>query len=218
VDEYAETLIAQRVSQLSGVAQVQVQGAQKYAVRIQANPEALAAKGIGLSDLQNAVAAANSSTPVGQLDGPNQSFTLQAPTQLNEAAHYRPLIVAYRNGAPVRLEEVAKAVDSVENNKVAGWLNGTRSIILAILRQPDANTVEVVDSVRALVPIFQAQIPPSINLQVLNDRSVSIRQSVSDVRFTLALTVALVVMVIFLFLRPPWRCRCPSSAPSPACT
>ncbi len=201
VDEYAETLIGQRVSQLSGVAQVQVFGAQKYAVRVQANPEALAAKGIGLTDLQNAIAAANSSTPVGQLSGPNQSYTIEAPTGLNEAAHYRDLVVAYRNGAPVRLREVAKVIDSVENDQIAGWLNGTRSIILAVLRQPDANTVEVVDSVKALLPIFREQIPPSVDLKVLNDRSLSIRQSVTDVRFTLALTVALVVMVIFLFLR-----------------
>jgi HAE1 family hydrophobic/amphiphilic exporter-1 len=201
VDEYAETLMAQRISQLSGVAQVSVFGAQKYAVRIQANPEALASKGIGLDDLLNAVAAANSNTPVGQLSGPAQSFTLQANGQLDAAKLYQPLIVAYRNGAPVRLGEVAKAVDSVENNKVAGWLNGTRSIILAVQRQPDANTVEVVDSIRALLPIFQAEIPPSIDLTVLNDRSVSIRQSVADVRFTLLLTVALVVMVIFVFLR-----------------
>ena len=201
VDEYAETLIGQRVSQLSGVAQVQVYGAQKFAVRVQANPEALAAKGIGLTDLQNAIAAANSSTPVGQLSGPNQSYTIEAPTGLNEAAHYRDLVVAYKNGAPVRLREVAKVIDSVENDQIAGWLNGTRSIILAVLRQPDANTVEVVDSVKALVPIFREQIPPSVDLKVLNDRSLSIRQSVTDVRFTLALTVALVVMVIFLFLR-----------------
>ncbi|HEV3177835.1 MAG TPA: efflux RND transporter permease subunit [Stellaceae bacterium] len=201
VDEYAETLMAQRISQLSGVAQVSVFGAQKYAVRIQANPESLASKGIGLDDLMTAVAAANSNTPVGQLSGPTQSFTLQASSQLGAAKLYEPLIVAYRNGAPVRLGEVAKAVDSVENNKVAGWLNGTRSIILAVQRQPDANTVEVVDSIRALMPIFQAEIPPSIDLKVLNDRSTSIRQSVADVRFTLLLTVALVVMVIFLFLR-----------------
>jgi HAE1 family hydrophobic/amphiphilic exporter-1 len=201
VDEYAETVMAQRISQLSGVAQVNVFGAQKYAVRIQANPDALASKGIGIEDLLSAVAAANSNTPVGQLSGPAQSFTLQANGQLDAAKLYKPLIVAYRNGAPVRLGEVAKAVDSVENNKVAGWLNGTRSIILAVQRQPDANTVEVVDSIRALLPIFQAQIPPSIELKVLNDRSVSIRQSVADVRFTLLLTVALVVMVIFVFLR-----------------
>ncbi|HKX07286.1 MAG TPA: efflux RND transporter permease subunit [Stellaceae bacterium] len=201
VDEYAETVMAQRISQLSGVAQVNVFGAQKYAVRIQANPEALASKGIGIDDLMNAVAAANSNTPVGQLSGHSQSFTLQAKSQLDAAKLYEPLIVAYRNGAPVRLGEVAKAVDSVENNKVAGWLNGTRSVILAVQRQPDANTVEVVDSIRALLPVFQAQIPPSIDLRVLNDRSVSIRQSVADVRFTLLLTVALVVMVIFVFLR-----------------
>ncbi len=172
VDEYAETVMAQRISQLSGVAQVNVFGAQKYAVRIQANPEALASKGIGLDDLMNAVAAANSNTPVGQLSGPSQSFTLQATSQLGSAKPYENLIVAYRNGAPVRLGEVAKAVDSVENDRVAGWLNGTRSIILAVQRQPDANTVEVVDSIRALLPVFEGEIPPSIVLKVLNDRSV----------------------------------------------
>jgi len=201
VDEYAETLIAQRVSQLSGVAQVQVFGAQKFAVRIQANPEALAAQGIGLDDIMNAVAAANSNTPVGALSGPAQNFTLDAPTGLSEAAPFRSLIVKYVNGAPVRLGEVAKVIDSVENDKVAGWLNGRRSIILAVLRQPDANTVEVVDSVRSLIPVFRQEIPPSIDLKVLNDRSVSIRQSVEDVRLTLILTAVLVVMVIFLFLR-----------------
>jgi HAE1 family hydrophobic/amphiphilic exporter-1 len=201
VDEYAETMMAQRISQLAGVAQVNVFGAQKYAVRIQANPEALASKGIGIDDLMNAVAAANSNTPVGQLSGPTQSFTLQASGQLDAARLYEPLIVAYRNGAPVRLGEVAKPVDSVENNKVAGWLNGTRSIILAVQRQPDANTVEVVDSIRALLPVFLQEIPPSISLKVLNDRSRSIRQSVADVRFTLLLTAALVVLVIFIFLR-----------------
>jgi len=201
VDEYAETMMAQRISQLAGVAQVNVFGAQKYAVRIQANPEALASKGIGIDDLMNAVAAANSNKPVGQLSGSAQSFTLQVSGQLDAARLYEPLIVAYRNGAPVRLGEVAKPVDSVENNKVAGWLNGTRSIILAVQRQPDANTVEVVDSIRELLPVFLQEIPPSINLKVLNDRSRLIRQSVADVRFTLLLTAALVVMVIFIFLR-----------------
>jgi len=201
VDEYAETLMAQRISQLSGVALVSVFGAQKFAVRIRANPEALAAKGIGLDDLKTAVTAANSNTPVGTLSGPAQSFTLQATGQMDAAKQYEPLIVAYRNGAPVRLAEVAKAVDSVENDKVAGALNGTRSIILAIQRQPDANTVDVVDSIRALLPEFNAEIPPSIDLKILNDRSVSIRQSVADVRFTLLLTVILVVTVIFIFLR-----------------
>jgi hydrophobe/amphiphile efflux-1 (HAE1) family protein len=201
VDEFAEITIGQRLSQLSGVAQVQVYGQQHYAVRIQANPDALASRGIGFDDLQNAVAAANSSTPVGQLSGNNTSFVLDAPTNLNEAEQYKSIIVAYKNGAPVRLSEVAKPVDSVENTYVAGWLDGQRSIILAILKQPDANTVEVVDSVKALVPIFRAQIPAAVDIKVLSDRSISIRQSVADVRFTLGLTVILVVMVIFVFLR-----------------
>jgi HAE1 family hydrophobic/amphiphilic exporter-1 len=201
VDEYAETMMAQRISTISGVAQVAVYGAQKFAVRIQANPEALAAKGLTLADIQNAVAAANSNTPVGTMMGPQQSFTIEANGQLADAAKYRPLIVAYRNGAPVRLQDVAKVVDSVENDQVAGWLNGVRSVILAVQRQPDANTVQVVDAVKALVPVFEAELPASVKLSVLSDRSVSIRNSVSDVQFTLLLTVALVVMVIFLFLR-----------------
>ncbi len=201
VDEYAETLIGQRISTLPGVAQVQVFGAQKFAVRIQANPSALASRGISLDDLQNAVAAANSNAPVGTLDGPNQSFTLDANSELNRAERYLPVIVKYVNGAPVRVRDVATVVDSVENTKVAAWFNGTRGAILAILRQPDANTVDVVDSIKALLPVFQAQIPPSVELKVLADRSVSIRNSVDDVQFTLILTVALVVLVIFLFLR-----------------
>ncbi|HXP30170.1 MAG TPA: efflux RND transporter permease subunit [Stellaceae bacterium] len=201
VDEYAETMMAQRISMLSGVAQVQVYGAQKFAVRVQANPEALAAKGMTLDDLMNAVAAANSSTPVGTLMGPQQSFTLEANGQLTKAAQYGPIIVAYRNGAPVRLRDVATAVDSVENDRVAGWLNGTRSVILAVQRQPDANTVQVVDSIRALLPVFEAELPATVKLTVLNDRARSIRTSVSDVQFTLMLTAVLVVLVIFIFLR-----------------
>jgi hydrophobic/amphiphilic exporter-1 (mainly G- bacteria), HAE1 family len=201
VDEYAETLIAEQIGTLTGVAQVQIYGAQKFAVRIQANPEAIAAKGLTFDDLINAVSAANSNTPVGNLDGPHQSFTLQATGTLPHAGDYRPIIVAYRNGAPVRLGDVANVVDSVENTKVAGWYNGRRGIVLGVLRQPDANTVEVVDSVKALLPRFRQQIPPSVNLEVMNDRSVSIRQSVDDVQFTLMITVALVVLVIFIFLR-----------------
>ena len=201
VDEYAETLMAERIGMLPGVAQVQVFGAQKFAVRVQANPEALAAKGLTFDDLIAAVAAANSSTPVGTLDGPHQSFTVQSTGTLPHAADYRPIIVAYRNGAPVRLADVAGVVDSVENTKVAGWYNGKRCVVLAILRQPDANTVAVVDAVKALLPLFRQQIPPSVLLDVINDRSVSIRQSVNDVQFTLILTVILVVLVIFVFLR-----------------
>jgi hydrophobic/amphiphilic exporter-1 (mainly G- bacteria), HAE1 family len=201
VDEFAETLLAEQIGTLPGVAQVQVFGAQKFAVRIQADPAALAAKGLSFDDLIAAVAGANSNTPVGTLDGPHQSFTIEATGTLPHAADYRSVIVAYRNGAPVRLSDVATPVDSVENTKVAGWYNGRRGIVLAVLRQPDANTVEVVDSVKSLLPRFRQQIPPSINLEVLNDRSVSIRQSVDDVQFTLMITVVLVVLVIFIFLR-----------------
>ncbi|HLJ63755.1 MAG TPA: efflux RND transporter permease subunit, partial [Stellaceae bacterium] len=201
VDEYAETTIGQKISQLNGVAQVQVFGAQKYAVRIEADPSALAARGIGLDDLQNAVAAANSSAPVGTLDGKQQGFTIEANTQLNHASDYMPVIIKYVNGAPVRVRDVAVAVDSVENTRLAAWFDGTRGAILAVLRQPDANTVDVVDSIKQLLPVFQAQIPPSVELKVLADRSTSIRQSIDDVEFTLMLTVGLVVLVIFLFLR-----------------
>ena len=201
VDEYAETLIAQRISTLSGVSQVLVMGQQKFAVRIQANPEALASKGMTLDDLQSAVAAANSSAPVGTLMGPDQSYTVQANAQLNHAEKYQNLIVAYRNGAPVRLKDVATAVDSVENDRLASWYNGQRGILLGIQRQPDANTVQVVDAVKALLPVFEAQLPASVKLSVMLDRSVSIRHSVADVQFTLLLTAGLVILVIFIFLR-----------------
>jgi len=201
VDEYAETLIAQRLSTLSGISQVLVMGQQKFAVRVQANPEALAAKGMTLDDLQSAVAAANSSTPVGTLMGAQQAFTLQANGQLQHAAQYQNLIVAYRNGAPVRLKDVARPVDSVEDDRQASWYNATRGILLAVQRQPDANTVAVVDSVKALIPVFESQLPASVKLNVLLDHSVSIRNSVNDVQVTLLITAALVVLVIFLFLR-----------------
>jgi HAE1 family hydrophobic/amphiphilic exporter-1 len=201
VDEYAETMIAQRISTLSGVSQVLVMGQQKFAVRIQANPEALAAKGMTLDDLQNAVAAANSAAPVGTLMGPEQAYTLQANGQLEHADRYQNLIVAYRNGSPVRLKDVANAVDSVENDRLASWYNGQRGILLGVQRQPDANTVQVVDSVKALIPVFEAALPASVKLSVMLDRSVSIRNSVHDVQFTLLLTAGLVVLVIFIFLR-----------------
>ncbi|HKT16422.1 MAG TPA: efflux RND transporter permease subunit [Stellaceae bacterium] len=201
VDSYAEDLIAQRISTLSGISQVVVFGQQKFAVRIEANPEALAAKGMTLEDLQSAIAAANSAAPVGTIMGQNQAFTLQANGQLEEAAKYNDLIVAYRNGAPVRLKNVAKAVDGVEDNQQASWYNGARGILLAIFRQPDANTVAVVDSVKRLLPIFEAELPASVKLNVMLDRSASIRTAVNDVQFTLILTAALVILVIFLFLR-----------------
>jgi HAE1 family hydrophobic/amphiphilic exporter-1 len=201
VDEYAETLAAQRLSSLPGVAQVAVYGSQKYAVRVQANPSAMAARGLTLEDLQKALAAANSNVPVGTISGPDLQYTLQASGQLANAAAYRPLIVAYRDGSPVRLDDVAQVLDSVQDDRAAGWFNGTRSIILAIQRQPDANTIAVTDAVKEALPSIQTQIPASITAQIVSDRSESIRDSVHDVQFTLALTVCLVVMVIFLFLR-----------------
>jgi HAE1 family hydrophobic/amphiphilic exporter-1 len=201
VDEYAETMMAQRISTISGIAQVLVFGQQHFAVRVQANPEALAAKNLTLDDLSAAVTAANSSTPVGTLMGADRAYTMQANGQLQHAAQYRPLIIAYRNGAPVRVEDVANVVDSVENDEVGSWYNNEPAITLAIQRQPDANTVEVVDAVKALVPIFEAELPAAIQLRVMLDRSVSIRDSINEVQFTLLLTAALVVLVIFVFLR-----------------
>ena len=201
VHEYADTLISPRVSTLPGVAQVSIYGAQKYAVRVRFDPDALATKGIAVDDVREALAAANSNSPLGTLEGPDQTFILNASGPLARAELYKPLIVAWRNGAPVRLADIANVEDSVENDKIASWLNGRRSIVLAIQRQPDANTVAVTDAVKALLPSFRAQLPPSVSLEVLVDRSQSIRDSVHDVQFTLVLTMALVVVVIFLFLR-----------------
>jgi HAE1 family hydrophobic/amphiphilic exporter-1 len=200
LDEYAETLMAQRISMVSGVAQVQVYGS-KYAVRVQLNPDALASRGIGVDEVQNAIQRANVNLPTGTLYGNKQAFTVQSNGQLFDAAAYRPLIVAYRNGNPVRLEQVAKIIDSVENDKSMAWFMNTRAIVLAIQRQPGTNTIEVVDGIRQLLPQFRSQIPASVKLTILFDRSESIRESIADVKFTLFLTICLVVMVIFLFLR-----------------
>lgn len=201
VDEYAETTIAQRISTISGVAQVQVFGSQKYAVRVQLDPKALASRAIGIDEVATAVQSGNVNLPTGTLYGNHQAFTVEANGQLTDAAVYRPLIVAYRNGSPIRLEELGRVIDSVENNKTASWYNNTRAVVLAIQRQPGTNTVEVVDSIKNLLPAFRAQMPASVNLDILYDRSASIRDSVGDVKFTLMLTVCLVVLVIFLFLR-----------------
>jgi len=201
VDNYAQTLMAQRISMVSGVAQVQVFGSQKYAVRVQLNPRALASKGIGIDEVASAVANANVNLPTGTLYGTSKAFTVQATGQLNDAEGYRPVIVAYRGGSAVRLQELGNVINSVENDKVASWFRDTRAIILAIQRQPGTNTVEVVDSIKKLIPTFREQMPASVNLNILFDRSESIRDSVADVKFTLILTVCLVIMVIFLFLR-----------------
>jgi HAE1 family hydrophobic/amphiphilic exporter-1 len=201
VNEYADTLMAQRISMVSGVAQVQVFGAQKYAVRVQLDPQALATRRIGVDEVTQAIRDANVNLPTGTLYGTHKAFTIQATGQLMNAAAYRPLIVAYRNGAPVRLEELAQVLNSVQNDKIANWFNGKLGMVLAIQRQPGTNTVQVVDDIRALMPSFRQEIPPSINLATLYDRSQSIRDSVADVKFTLYLTLCLVVLVIFIFLR-----------------
>jgi len=201
VDEYAETLMAQRISMVSGVAQVQVFGSQKYAVRAQLDPKALAVRGIGIDEVSNAIQNANVNLPTGTLWGRNEAFTVQANGQLTDAAAYRPLIVTYRNGSPVRLGDLGRVLDSVENDKAASWYVTTPAIVLAIQRQPGTNTIEVVDGIRALMPSFRDQIPASVDLSVMYDRSLGIRESVNDVKFTLLLTIGLVVLVIFLFLR-----------------
>lgn len=200
LNDYAENLIAPTISTIDGVAQVTVNGQKRFAVRIQAKPDLLNARNITLDELAASLKTANANTPVGVLDGQRQTLTLQANAQLKNASEFASLIVATRNGAPVRLDEVASVQDSYESVKTAGSYNGERSIVLAVQRQPNANTVKVVDSIRKLMPQFQAQLPLSIGINLVNDRSVSIREAIHDVNLTLGLTVALVVMVIFMFL------------------
>jgi hydrophobic/amphiphilic exporter-1 (mainly G- bacteria), HAE1 family len=201
VDEYAQTNLAQRISTISGVAQVTIFGSQKYAVRVQVDPRALAARGIGIDEVEQAIARANVKKPTGFLSGPHQAVNIQSNAQLTDAAAYRPMIVAFRNGSPVRLEEIGRVIDGVQTDKVASWFNDNRAVVLAVQRQPGTNTIEVVDGVRNLLPVFRQQLPASVSLDVVYDRSVAIRESVHDVQFTLLLTIGLVVLVIFLFLR-----------------
>jgi HAE1 family hydrophobic/amphiphilic exporter-1 len=201
VDDYGEITLAQQISQLPGIAQVLVYGAQKFAVRVQVDPVAAASRGISLDDVRNVVTKANSNTPVGTIAGVRQNTTITATAAMNRAADYRDVVVAYRNGAPIKLSEIARIVDSVENDKIASLFNNERAIVLAIQRQPDANTVKVVDLVREHLPSYRAQVPAAVRMEVLNDRSVSIRDSVDDVEVTLLIAIGLVVLVIFLFLR-----------------
>jgi len=201
VDDYGENLLAQRISMVNGVAQVSVFGSQQYAVRIQVDPNKLAAYSLGIDQVEQAVEAGNVNQPLGTLYGQHQAYTVQASGQLKTAAAFRPMIVAYRNGNPVRLQELGDVSDSVQNNKVASWYNNTRAIVLAVQRQPGANTVEVVDNIKKLLPQFREVIPAAVHMDILFDRSQGIRQSVTDVEHTLLLTVFLVVMVIFIFLR-----------------
>jgi len=201
VNEYAESLLAPQISQLPGVAQVEVYGSQKYAVRVQVDPVAAAARNISLDEIRRVIASTNSNSPVGTLYGPRQNVTLLATSAMRQAEEYKKVVVAWRNGAPVKLEEIANVVDSVENTRVASWLNENRSVVLAVYRQPSANAVAVVDTGRDKLPSYHAQVPAAINLSVLNDRSISVRESVEDVQFTLLIAIGLVVLVIFLFLR-----------------
>ncbi len=216
LDEYAETRVAQRISMVSGVAQVQVLGSQKYAVHAQLDPHALAARQIGINEVENALRNWNVNVPAGTLIGPHKSFTLQATGQLMNADQYKDMVVTYRNGAPVRLQELGNVIDGVEDQRTASWFytpdGQQRAITLGIQRQPGTNTIAVADAVKNLLPQFRAELPTSVHMDVLYDRSDTIRESYRDVQFTMALTLALVIMVIFVFLRNVWATVIPSLA------
>jgi len=216
LDEYAETRVAQRLSMVNGVAQVLVMGAQKYAVHVQLDPDKLAAKRIGINEVDSAIQNWNVNIPTGTLYGPHHAFNVQATGQLMNAAGYRPVVVAWRNGAPVRLEQLGTVIDSVEDDKTASWsytsTGGQRAINLLVMRQPGSNTIDVTDAVRELMPKFQAQLPPSVNLVIRGDRSKNIREAFEDIQFTMALTLGLVISVIFLFLRNASATLIPSMA------
>ena len=201
VNEYAESFVAPRISMISGVAQVDVYGAQKYAVRARLDPQALATRSIGIDEVVDAVQRQNVNMPTGTLQGSKRVLTLKTVGKPMNAEAYRPLIVAYRNGSPVRLQDIGNVIDSVENDKVASWYNDSRMLFLAVQRQPGTNTIEVVDSIKKLLPQVRALIPASVNLDITYDRSQSIRESITDVKITLFISLCLVVLVIFLFLR-----------------
>ncbi len=212
VNDYAETLIAQKISMISGVAQVNVLGSQKYAVRIQVDPDVLATKNIAIDDIVKAVQQNNVNLPTGSLDGKYQSYIIQTTGQLKNAADFRSIIVTYRDGIPVRLSSLANVIDSVENDKVASWFGDKRAIILSIQRQPGTNTIEVVDKIKQLIPTFEQSLPADVKLHVVYDRSKSIREAVHDVELTLILACILVILVIYLFLRNLYATLIPSIA------
>jgi HAE1 family hydrophobic/amphiphilic exporter-1 len=216
LDEYAETLIAQRLSMVSGVAQVQVWGSAKYAVRVQVDPDRLNAKHLGLNEVDAALHGWNVNTPVGTLYGAHTAFNIQANGQLMHAEDYRPLVVAWRNGAPVRLEEIATVIDSIENDKNASWANTSttveRAVQLGIMRQAGSNTIKITDDIKRVIPTLQAHLPPSVTLKIRGDRSNNIRQAFHDIQFTMAVTLGLVIAVIFLFLRNASATLIPSMA------
>lgn len=212
VNEFAENFMAQRISMVQGVAQVSVYGSQKYAVRIQADPEALAGVDLGIDELASSIKSSNTNLPVGVLTGQIREYTIQSSGKLMNASEFRPLIVAWRDGAPLRLREVARVFDSVENDRRRNWFNGERSMTLAIQRQPGTNTVQVVDRIKEILPELRAQLPQAINMELSFDRSESIRESVHDVKFTMMLTIGLVILVIFIFLRNARATLIPSVA------
>ncbi len=201
LEDLADTRIAQKISQLPGVGLVSISGGQRPAVRIQVNPKALAAYGLSLDDVRTAIASANTNQAKGSFDGPTRASTIDANDQLKSADEYRQLIIAYRNGAPIRVQDIAEAVDGAENTRLAAWAGATPAIILNIQRQPGTNVIEVVDRVKQLLPQLKASLPAAVDVVLLTDRTVTIRASVRDVQFELLLAVALVVMVIFVFLR-----------------
>ncbi|MEB3286793.1 MAG: efflux RND transporter permease subunit [Vampirovibrionales bacterium] len=200
VNENADKMVAQRLSMVSGVAQVSVYGSQKYAVRIQLDPLALNARGIGIDEVASAIQQGNSNLPVGTVYADERSYTLKANGQLLDADAYRNLIITYRNGGPVYLNDIATVIDSVENIRSASWFNGKRAVVLAIQKQPGTNTLKVIQDIRAMLPVIENDLPPAVTLKTMFDRSVSIRHSIDDVQFTLLLTIALVIFVIYLFL------------------
>ena len=210
VDAYAENILLQKISQISGVGLVGIGGQQKPAVRVQLDPEALAARGINLEDVRTALGQANVDLPKGTLNSPRQTYTLNTNDQLLKADDYANLVIAYRNGAPVRIRDVGRAISAPENDLIAGWFNQKRAVILAIQRQPGANVINTVNRIKAMMPVLQASIPPAVKVNIISDRTETIRASVSDVQFTLMLTVALVVMVIFMFLRNFWATVIPA--------
>ena len=210
VDAYAENILEPKISQVSGVGQVGIGGQQKPAIRVQVDPQALANRGISLEDVRNVLGQANVDQPKGTLNSPQQTFTLNTNDQLLKPDAYKNLIIAYRNGAPVRISDIGNVIEGPENDLLAGWYNKQRAIILGIMRQPGANVIETVDRIKALLPQLQASLPPAIKVNVISDRTQTIRASVDDVQFTLMLTVALVVMVIFIFLRNFWATVIPA--------
>src|SRR6201991_2013129 len=210
VDAYAENILLQKISQISGVGLVGIGGQQKPAVRVQLDPEALASRGINLEDIRTALGQANVDLAKGTLNSPRQTYTLNTNDQMLNADDYANLVIAYRNGSPVRIRDVGRAISAPENDLIAGWYNQKRAVILAIQRQPGANVIDTVNRIKAMMPVLQASIPPAVKVNIISDRTETIRASVRDVQFTLVLTVALVVMVIFIFLRNFWATVIPA--------